>query len=50
MQSAMFPGLVVAVAAAVVFLRLLERRRAAKLRISGGRKSLVLNLARNRYW
>lgn len=48
MQSVLFPGLLVAVAAAVVVLRAVERRRAAKLRITGGRKSLVLNLDRSR--
>jgi hypothetical protein len=48
MQSVLFPGVVVAVAAAVVVLRALERRRAAKLRITGGRRSLVLNLDRSR--
>lgn len=49
MQSALFPGVVVAVAAALVFFRTFERRRAARLKISGGRKSLALNLQRSRY-
>lgn len=49
MQAALFPGVVVAVAAAVVLYRTIERRRAGKLRISGGRKSLALNLDRTRY-
>jgi hypothetical protein len=49
MQAALFPGVVVAVAAAVVLYRTVERRRAARLRISGGRKSLALNLDRSRY-
>lgn len=49
MQSALFPGVVVAVAAAVVFYRTMERRRVAKLKVSGGRKSLALNLDRSRY-
>jgi hypothetical protein len=49
MQSALFPGVVVAVAAAVVLYRTVERRRAAKLKVSGGRKSLALNLDRSRY-
>jgi hypothetical protein len=49
MQAALFPGVVVAVAAAVVFLRTMGRRRAARLKISGGRKSLALNLHRSRY-
>lgn len=49
MQAALFPGLLVAVAAAVVVFRTVERRRAAKLKISGGRKSLALNLQRSRY-
>ncbi len=48
-MQALFPGVVVAVAAAVVVLRTLERRRAARLKISGGRKSLALNLERTRY-
>jgi hypothetical protein len=49
MQAALFPGLLVAVAAAVVVFRTVERRRAAKLKISGGRKSLALNLQRSRH-
>jgi predicted Kef-type K+ transport protein len=49
MQSALVPGVVLAVAAAVVLLRTLERRRAARLKISGGRKALALNLHRSRY-
>ncbi len=49
MQSALFPGVVVAVAAAVVLFKAVERRRVAKLKISGGRKSLALNLDRSRY-
>lgn len=49
MQAALFPGVLVAVAAAVVVFRAYERRRAAKLKISGGRKSLALNLERSRY-
>ncbi len=49
MQSALFPGVVVAVAAAVVLYRTIERRRAARLKISGGRKSLALNLDRSRF-
>ncbi len=49
MQAALFPGVLVAVAAAVVLFKAAERRRAAKLKISGGRKSLALNLDRSRY-
>lgn len=49
MQAALFPGVVVAVAAAVVLFKAVERRRVAKLKISGGRKSLALNLDRSRY-
>ncbi len=49
MQAALVPGVVVAVAAAVVVYRSIERRRAARLKISGGRKSLALNLDRSRY-
>jgi hypothetical protein len=48
MQSALFPGVVVAVAAAVVVYRSIERCRLAKLKVSGGRKSLALNLDRTR--
>jgi hypothetical protein len=48
MQSALFPGVVVAVAAAVLLYRKLEQRRAGRLKVSGGRKSLVLNLAKTR--
>jgi len=49
MQSALVPGVVVAFAAALVFFRTFERRRASRLKISGGRKSLALNLHRSRY-
>jgi hypothetical protein len=49
MQAALFPGVLVAVAAAVVLYRTVERRRAARHRLSGGRKSLALNLDRSRY-
>ncbi len=49
MQAALFPGVLVAVAAAIVVFRTVERRRAAKLKVSGGRKSLALNLDRSRY-
>ncbi len=49
MQSALFPGVLVVVAAAVVLYRAVERRRAARLKVSGGRKSLALNLDRSRY-
>jgi hypothetical protein len=48
MQSALFPGVVVAVAAAVMLYRKLEQRRASRLKVSGGRKSLALNLDRTR--
>ncbi len=49
MQSALFPGVVVAVAAAVVLYRKLEQRRLGRLKVSGGRKSLALNLDRSRW-
>jgi hypothetical protein len=49
MQSALFPGVMVAVAAAVVLYRKLEQRRAGRLKVSGGRKSLVLNLDKTRW-
>ncbi len=49
MQAALLPGVVVAVAAALVVFRTVQGRRAAKLKISGGRKSLALNLERTRY-
>ncbi|HET6439494.1 MAG TPA: hypothetical protein VFG59_15605 [Anaeromyxobacter sp.] len=48
MQAALVPGVVVAVAAAVMLYRSVERRRVAKLKVSGGRKSLALNLDRSR--
>jgi hypothetical protein len=48
MQSVLFPGVVVAVAAAVVLYRSLERRRLARRKLSGGRKSLALNLGETR--
>ncbi len=49
MQAALFPGVLVVVAAAVVLYRSVERRKVAKLKVSGGRKSLALNLDRSRY-
>jgi hypothetical protein len=49
MQAVLFPGVVVAVAAAVVVYRAVERRRVARLKVSGGRKSLALNLERSRF-
>jgi hypothetical protein len=44
MQSALFPGLVLAVVAGVAGYRFYARRQAAKLKVSGGRMALVLNL------
>ena len=44
MQSAVVPGLVLAVVAAVAGYRVYARRRFAKLKVSGGRMALVLNL------
>lgn len=49
MQAALFPGVMVAVAAALLVYRKVERHRASKRKISGGRKSLALNLDRSRY-
>jgi len=49
MQAALFPGLVLAVLAAVLLYRAIERRRALRLKISGGRKSLALNLDQSRW-
>lgn len=49
MQAVLLPGVVVAVAVALVLYRAVERRRAGKLKVSGGRKSLALNLDRSRY-
>ena len=49
MQAVLFPGVVVAAAVAVVLYRAVERRRASRLRVSGGRKSLALNLHRTRW-
>jgi hypothetical protein len=48
MQSALFPGVVVAVVAAVLLYRKLDQRRVGRLKVSGGRKSLVLNLRNTR--
>jgi hypothetical protein len=44
MHSALFPAVVLAVVAAVSVWRIRERRRISKLKISGGRLSLFLNL------
>ncbi|HVO20708.1 MAG TPA: hypothetical protein VMU15_15720 [Anaeromyxobacter sp.] len=49
MQAVLFPGVVVAVAAALAVYRAVERRRMSRLRVSGGRKSLALNLQRSRH-
>jgi len=48
MQAVLFPGVVVAVAAALAVYRAMERRKVSRLRVSGGRKSLALNLQRSR--
>jgi hypothetical protein len=48
MQSALFPGVVLAVIAAVTVARLYARKRAARLKLSGGKMSLALNLMRHR--
>ncbi len=44
MSSALVPGLVVVVLAVAAALRFRARRRYERLRVSGGRKALVLNL------
>jgi hypothetical protein len=49
MQAVLFPGVVVAVVAALTVYRAVERRRVSRLKVSGGRKSLALNLQRSRY-
>ncbi|HET6412923.1 MAG TPA: hypothetical protein VFG53_12770 [Anaeromyxobacter sp.] len=49
MQAALFPGIVVAVLAAVMIYRAVERRRALRFKISGGRKSLALNIDQSRW-
>jgi hypothetical protein len=42
--SAVLPVVVLAVAAVVIASKAYARRRAAKVKVSGGRKALVLNL------
>lgn len=42
--AALLPVIVVAVGALAVGLKVHARRRAARLKVSGGRKSLVMNL------
>jgi hypothetical protein len=44
MSAALVPGLVFVVVATVVGVRYRARRRFERLRVSGGRKALVLNL------
>lgn len=44
MQSALVPAVVVAVVAVVAGRRALARRRFEKMKVSGGRMALVLNL------
>lgn len=48
MQSALFPALVLAAVAVVVGQKLRARRRIAKLKVSGGRMALVLNIVNRR--
>ncbi len=49
MKSALFPALVFAAFAVATTFRIRARRRFEKLKLSGGRKALVLNLVdRNR--
>jgi hypothetical protein len=48
MQSALFPALLFAAVAVVVGQKLRARRRAAKLKVSGGRMALVLNIVNRR--
>ncbi len=49
MSSALVPGLVVVVVAAVAGVRFRARRRFERLRVSGGRKALLLNIDRSRW-
>jgi hypothetical protein len=42
--SAVLPAVVLTVAAVVIASKVRTRRRAAKVKVSGGRKALVLNL------
>lgn len=49
MSSALVPGLAVVFVAVFAGVRLRARRRYERLRVSGGRKALVLNLDRTRY-
>jgi hypothetical protein len=44
MQSALFPAVVLAVVAFATGSKILARRRFSKLKVSGGRMALVLNL------
>jgi hypothetical protein len=44
MQSVLFPAVVVAVVAFTAGSKFLARRRLSKLKVSGGRMALVLNL------
>jgi hypothetical protein len=48
MQSALFPALVLVVVAVAVGSKMLARRRLAKLKVSGGRMALVLNIVNRR--
>ncbi|WP_242333549.1 MULTISPECIES: hypothetical protein [Anaeromyxobacter] len=48
MQSALLPALVLAAAAIVVGQRIRARRRFARLKVSGGRMALVLNIVNRR--
>ena len=48
MQSALFPALVLAVLAFAVGFKIRARRRFAKLKVSGGRMALVLNIVNRR--
>jgi hypothetical protein len=48
MQAVLLPALVLVVVAVVSGQRFLARRRLARLNVSGGRMSLVLNLQQRR--
>jgi hypothetical protein len=48
MQSALFPALVLVVVAVAVGSKIRARRRFAKLKVSGGRMALVLNIVNRR--
>ncbi len=48
MQSVLFPGCVLAVVAYLAISKIRARRRFARMKVSGGRMALVLNLHNRR--